>query len=54
MKAAVVKETLPGERRVALVPDAVPKLGSAGIEVLVETGAGAWLSDATYADAAKA
>jgi len=53
MKAAVVKETAPGERRVALVPDAVAKLGPAGIEVLVERGAGqgAWLTDAAYADA---
>ncbi len=53
MKAAVVKETAPGERRVALVPDAVARLRPAGIEVLVESGAGegAWLSDAVYADA---
>ena len=53
MKAAVVKETAPGERRVALVPDAVAKLRPAGIEVLVERGAGqgAWLTDAAYADA---
>jgi NAD(P) transhydrogenase subunit alpha len=53
MKAAVVKETAPGERRVALVPDAIPKLRPAGIDVLVESGAGegAWLSDAVYADA---
>ncbi|HEX2824152.1 MAG TPA: NAD(P) transhydrogenase subunit alpha [Streptosporangiaceae bacterium] len=53
MKAAVVKETAPGERRVALVPDAIAKLRPAGIEVLVERGAGdgAWLSDAAYADA---
>jgi len=53
MKAAVVKETAPGERRVALVPDAVAKLRPAGIEVLVERGAGdgAWLADAAYADA---
>ena len=53
MKAAVVKETSPGERRVALVPDAVAKLAPAGIDVLVESGAGdgAWLSDAAYADA---
>jgi H+-translocating NAD(P) transhydrogenase subunit alpha len=53
MKAAVVKETLPGERRVALVPDAITKLRSAGIDVLVESGAGegAWLSDAVYAEA---
>jgi H+-translocating NAD(P) transhydrogenase subunit alpha len=53
MKAGVVKETAPGERRVALVPDAVAKLQAAGIEVLVERGAGesAWLSDSAYADA---
>src|SRR6266702_45289 len=53
MKAAVVKETSPGERRVALVPDAVSRLRPAGIDVLVESGAGdgAWLSDAAYADA---
>ena len=53
MKVAVIKETSPGERRVALVPDAVPRLSPAGIEVLVESGAGegAWLSDAAYADA---
>src|ERR1700730_6738802 len=53
MKAGVVKETAPGECRVALVPDAVAKLRAAGIEVLVERGAGegAWLSDSLYADA---
>jgi NAD(P) transhydrogenase subunit alpha len=53
MKAAVVKETAPGERRVALVPDAVARLRPAGIEVLVERGAGdkAWFTDAAYADA---
>ena len=53
MKAAVVKETAPGERRVALVPEGVTKLRPAGIEVLVEreAGEGAWLSDSLYADA---
>ena len=56
MKAAVVKETAPGERRVALVPDAIAKLRPAGIEVMVERGAGdgAWLTDAAYADAGAA
>jgi len=38
---AVPKETWPGERRVALVPDSVKALAKAGIEVAVETGAGA-------------
>ena len=48
MKAAVIKETSPGERRVALVPDTIAKLSPAGIEALVESGAGdgAWRSDA--------
>ena len=52
MKAAVVKEAAPGERRVALVPDAIARLRPAGIDVLVESGAGeeAWLADAAYAD----
>src|SRR5215471_17901179 len=53
MKVAVVKETALGERRVALVPEAVAKLRAAGLEVLVETGAGdsAWLSDDAYTEA---
>ncbi len=53
MKLAVVKETAPGERRVALVPDAVAKLRAAGLEILVETGAGdgAWLSDDAFTEA---
>jgi proton-translocating NAD(P)+ transhydrogenase subunit alpha len=53
MKVAVVKENAPGERRVALVPETVPKLQAAGAEVLVETGAGqaAWFPDSTYAEA---
>ncbi|HJP88532.1 MAG TPA: Re/Si-specific NAD(P)(+) transhydrogenase subunit alpha [Candidatus Limnocylindrales bacterium] len=40
MKVGVAKETAAGERRVALVPDALGKLTAAGIEVLVEQGAG--------------
>ena len=53
MKVSVVKETAPGERRVALVPEAVVKLHAAGLEVLVESGAGdgAWLTDDAYAEA---
>ena len=39
MKVGVPKETVRGERRVALVPDLVSKLD--GIEVVVEQGAGA-------------
>ena len=53
MKVAVVKETAPGERRVALVPEIIGRLRDAGLEVLVESGAGdaAWFADSAYADA---
>ncbi|HYN70678.1 MAG TPA: Re/Si-specific NAD(P)(+) transhydrogenase subunit alpha [Candidatus Eisenbacteria bacterium] len=40
MKIGVARETAPGERRVALVPDSLAKLTSAGVDVLVEAGAG--------------
>ncbi len=40
MKIAVVAETRPGERRVALVPDLVSRLTDADLEVAVEPGAG--------------
>src|SRR6201996_6441159 len=50
MKVAVVKESAPGERRVALVPETVKKLSQGGLEVLVERGAGdgAWFPDDSY------
>jgi len=53
MKVAVVKESAPGERRVALVPETVPRLIQAGLEVLVEQGAGdrAWFPDSAYSEA---
>ncbi len=56
MKVAVVKEIAPGERRVALVPEMIGRLRGAGLEVLVESGAGdgAWLADGAYADAGAA
>lgn len=41
MIVAVLKESFPGEQRVALVPAAVPSLTKAGLEVRVESGAGA-------------
>jgi NAD(P) transhydrogenase subunit alpha len=41
MKLAVLKETFPGERRVAIIPANVPQLGKVGIDVLVEFDAGA-------------
>jgi NAD(P) transhydrogenase subunit alpha len=50
MKVAVVKETRPGESRVALVPLGVKSLLKAGLEVVVESGAGdaSSVSDADY------
>jgi len=48
----VPKESFPGERRVALVPSVIPNLKKAGLEVVIEKGAGseAGYPDATYAD----
>jgi NAD(P) transhydrogenase subunit alpha len=53
MKVGVAKETAPGERRVALVPEALGKLQAAGLEILVEAGAGAGsaIPDSTFTDA---
>ncbi len=52
MKVAVVKELLPGENRVALVPSSVLSLIKAGLEVVVQSGAGvaAGFLDQQYAD----
>lgn len=47
MILGVPKESYPGERRVAIVPGVIPALVKAGIEVLVESGAGA---EAGYPD----
>jgi len=49
MKVGIPKETAPGERRVALVPDSTRRLVDAGVEVVVEAGAGA---EAGFLDAA--
>jgi H+-translocating NAD(P) transhydrogenase subunit alpha len=50
MKLAVPKETMSGETRVAATPESVKKLKSLGLDVAVETGAGAaaHLADADY------
>jgi NAD(P) transhydrogenase subunit alpha len=49
VKLAVLTETRPGERRVALVPDVVKRLVAAGWEVVVQAGAG---SQAAFSDEA--
>jgi H+-translocating NAD(P) transhydrogenase subunit alpha len=53
MKIGVLKERAPNERRVALVPEALAKLKAAGVDVLVEKGAGdgASVPDAAFAEA---
>jgi NAD(P) transhydrogenase subunit alpha len=48
MVVGVPKESFPGERRVALVPAVIPTLLKAGLEVVVEAGAGI---EAGYPDA---
>src|SRR2546423_30240 len=51
MIVGVPRESFPGERRVALVPGVIPNLAKAGLEVVVEAGAGveAGYPDAEYA-----
>jgi NAD(P) transhydrogenase subunit alpha len=53
MKVGVARETAADERRVALVPEALGKLTAAGLEILVEAGAGggAAIPDQAYVDA---
>lgn len=50
MKVAVLRESYPGENRVALVPDLLSPLIKAGWQVIVESGAGmaAGFTDAGY------
>ncbi len=54
IRVAVPKENLPGEHRVALIPEVVSKLAKLDVEILVESGAGvrAHYPDADY-DAAR-
>jgi proton-translocating NAD(P)+ transhydrogenase subunit alpha len=53
MRVGVARETAPGERRVALVPETAGKLTAAGFELVVEPGAGdaASFPDSMYTDA---
>jgi NAD(P) transhydrogenase subunit alpha len=52
VKAGVLKETWPGETRVALVPGVLGALAKAGIELAIESGAGeaAGFPDGLYAE----
>ena len=56
MRIAVPRESAPGERRVALVPESCKKLIQAGYEIAIESGAGeaAGFSDAEYRELAVA
>jgi NAD(P) transhydrogenase subunit alpha len=51
MIVGVPRETYPGERRVALVPMVIPNLAKAGMEIIIEAGAGveSGFPDAEYA-----
>jgi len=53
MQIAILKETVAGEERVALIPDSVKRLVKKGFAVVVEAGAGAGAdySDAEYQQA---
>lgn len=53
MKVVVVKENAPGERRVALVPETVPRLTQADLEVLIEQDAASF-ADSVYSQAGAA
>src|SRR5437879_314939 len=50
MIVGIPKEILPGEKRVALVPELAPKVVKAGMEILVQSGAGdaAGFVDSSY------
>src|SRR5471030_1033177 len=51
LAVAAIRETAPGERRVALAPGSIARLKAAGLDVLVEAGAGtgACFTDDAYA-----
>ena len=53
MRLAVPKEIVPGEKRVALVPEVIPQLLKIGHTVTVESGAGirAGFTDEAYSTA---
>jgi H+-translocating NAD(P) transhydrogenase subunit alpha len=53
MRVGVARETAPGERRVALVPETAGRLAAAGFDVVVEAGAGdaASFPDTAYTEA---
>src|SRR5690606_31098764 len=53
VRIAALRETIPGERRVAITPESTRQLVAAGFEVVVQAGAGveAGYQDAAYVDA---
>src|SRR5882762_1882358 len=52
MKIGIIRETFPGERRVAMAPKAMDVLAKSGVEFLVEASAGlrAGFRDEEYRD----
>lgn len=51
MLVVVPKEVAAGEKRVALVPDVISKLTKAGLQVIIQSGAG---SSATFTEIGRA
>jgi len=53
MKIAILKETIPGEKRVAAIPATIKEMIKKNMSVLVEAGAGegSFISDQEFADA---
>jgi proton-translocating NAD(P)+ transhydrogenase subunit alpha len=53
MKLGVPKEAASGENRVAMVPEVIQRLGRSGVDVVIESGAGAGarIPDALYTEA---
>ncbi len=51
MIGGVPRETAEGEKRVAIVPESVPKIGQLTIEVERDAGAKAGFSDAAFIEA---
>src|SRR5687768_14029321 len=53
MIVGIPRETAPGERRVALIPETAEKLGRSGVSVTIERGAGdrAFHADEAYTKA---
>ena len=48
----IIKETLPGEKRVAMIPEVAAKFSALGAKILIQQGAGdkAGIPDSEYSE----